>query len=163
MLKVSLARYRCCLPREMEKNRLRTGPGQNTFPEDMSDTRCGWHSAHVLGHRPDMSWIQPGHSDLQGTSDSFRFELRCLRDMTRTANLHGICGRAQELSGPGSCSKLLHSQKLGSTPVVSVWHQDHMKRSCKTVSRRRDYHLCYDPGISAAWFSARSIVPNPGG
>lgn len=158
-----MARYRCCLPRRMEKNRLRSGPGRNMFPEDMADIRCGWHSPPVLGHRPDTSRLQPGHSDLPGTSDRFRSELRCLRDMTRTANLHGICGRAPVLSGAGSCSKLLHSQKLGSTPLVSVWHLDHMKRSCKTVSRRRDCDLCRGPGISGACFSARSIVPNPGG
>ena len=159
---LSMARHKCCLPGRREKNRLRTGPGRSTSLEDMSDIRCGWHRAPVLGCRPDTSPIQLGHSALPGTSDSFRFELRCLRDTTRTADLL-ICGRAPELSSPGSCSKTLRSQKLGSTPVVSVWHPDHMKRSCTTVSRRRDCHLRQGPERSVAWFSAGSIAPNLAG
>ena len=107
------------------------------FLEDISGIRCCCWSAPVPGCRAGMSRSRPWHSDLQDTSDSFHGEARCLRDTRRTADLHEICGPAPELSkDPGSCSKLLRSQPLCSaTPRVLVWHRDHTRRSCKTVSR----------------------------
>ena len=132
------------------------------FLEDISGIRCCCWSAPVPGCRAGMSRSRPWHSDLQDTSDSFHGEARCLRDTRRTADLHEICGPAPELSkDPGSCSTLLRSQPLCSaTPRVLVWHRDHTRRSCKTVSRMPSFQLCQGLFVAPGLFSAKSIAQN---